>query len=54
MYVSHVANSWEDHKASQDTCEWVGKWYNQSVSGKEGGQNKQFQYSSSTQETQEN
>ncbi len=25
VYVSHVANSWEDHKASKDTRESVSK-----------------------------
>lgn len=51
MYMSHVANSRENHKASQDTSEWVGNWHNQSIPGK-GGQNKQFQYS--PQKTKEN
>ena len=49
VYMRHVANGWEDHKASQDTSEWVGNRHDKSIPGKEGRQNKLFQ--SSSQET---
>lgn len=34
--MRHVADSGEDHKASQDARQWVGDCYNQSIPGKEG------------------
>lgn len=37
MYMRHVANSRENHKASQDTCERVGDAHNQRISVREGG-----------------
>lgn len=34
--MRHVADSGEDHKASQDARQWVGDCYNQSIPGKKG------------------